>query len=90
MADKIFADGFIMKPKNDKAPDWVIGKMSIKVDEAIAFLQSNQKEGWVNLDLLMSQKDKPYAALDTFVPVKQENSAPEPINDEEDDEDLPF
>tara|TARA_R110000851_G_scaffold98888_2_gene213643 strand:+ start:3383 stop:3664 length:282 start_codon:yes stop_codon:yes gene_type:complete len=32
-----------------------------------------------------------YLTVDTFKPdVKQENSAPEPINDEEDDEDLPF
>ena len=38
MADeKIFADGFSFK-RNDNAPEFVVGKQSIKVDEAIAFL----------------------------------------------------
>ena len=43
MADeKIFADGFSFK-RNDNAPEFVVGKQSIKVDEAIAFLKANAK-----------------------------------------------
>ena len=47
MADeKIFADGFVFK-RNEHAPDFVVGRISIKVEEAIAFLKQHQKNGWV-------------------------------------------
>ena len=35
--EKIFADGFSFK-RNENAPDFVVGRLSIKVDEAIAFV----------------------------------------------------
>ena len=41
--DKIFANGFSFK-RNANAPDFVVGKQAIKVDEAVAFLQANQKK----------------------------------------------
>lgn len=69
--DKVFADGFIFK-RRENAPDFVIGNISVKVDEAIAFLKSNSKNGWVNLNVLNSQAGKPYIELDTFVPKKKE------------------
>ena len=34
--EKIFADGFLFKT-TDTQPDWVVGSMSIKVDDAINF-----------------------------------------------------
>lgn len=40
--EKIFADGFSFK-RNDNAPEFVVGKMSIKMDEAIAFVKANAK-----------------------------------------------
>ena len=40
--EKVFADGFIFKRK-ENAPEFIVGSQSIKVDEAIAFLQLNQK-----------------------------------------------
>ncbi len=69
--DKVFADGFIFKRRQD-APQFVIGNISVKVEEAVAFLNANQKNGWVNLNVLNSQAGKPYIELDTFVPKKQE------------------
>lgn len=44
--------------------------MSIKADEAIAFIQKHTKpDGWVNLDLLASKdKTKLYFKLNTFTP----------------------
>jgi hypothetical protein len=68
--DKVFADGFIFKRRQD-APQFVIGNISVKVEEAVAFLNANQKNGWVNLNILNSQAGKPYIELDTFVPKKQ-------------------
>ena len=39
---KVFADGFSFK-RQENAPAWVIGRQSVKVDEAIAFLKQHQK-----------------------------------------------
>jgi len=65
--EKIFADGFIFK-KNPKAPEFVIGRVSIKVEEAIGFLKTNEKNGWVNLDIKEARSGNHYIELDTFVP----------------------
>jgi len=65
--ETIFADGFIFKRK-ENAPDFVVGSQSIKVEEAIAFLQANQKNGWVNLDIKQSKGGKYYCQLDTWQP----------------------
>ena len=63
--DKIFANGFIFK-RNDNAPDFVIGNISIKVDDAIKFIQDHTKNGWVNLKINKSQNGKAYIELDTW------------------------
>ncbi len=63
--DKVFADGIIFK-RNDNAPQWAIGKLSFKVEEAIAFLQVNSKKGWVNLNINQSQNGKYYIEVDTW------------------------
>lgn len=85
--DKVFADGFLFK-RRENAPDFVIGNISVKVDEAIAFLKSNSKNGWVNLNVLNSQAGKPYIELDTFVTKKKEVES-EPAKAEP-TADLPF
>jgi hypothetical protein len=74
---KVFADGFIFK-RNDAAPQFVIGNISVKVDEAVQFLTANQKNGWVNLGIKQSQGGKYYIELDTFEPKRTESSAPAP------------
>jgi hypothetical protein len=63
--DKIFANGFIFK-RNDNAPDFVIGNISIKSEDAIAFIQEHTKNGWVNLKINKSQGGKAYIELDTW------------------------
>lgn len=86
--EKIFADGFLFK-RNDKAPEFVIGRLSIKVDEAIAFIKENQKSGWVNLDVKKARSGNYYIELDTFES-KQSNQQQSTQQQEEDDPDLPF
>lgn len=99
MSDIVFADGLIVKMPSEKAPDFVMGKLSVKLEEFIPFLQNNAKDGWVNLDLLIGKSGKPYAKLDDFKPKKQEaparnvsgrRSAPTPPPQEEEGEELPF
>jgi hypothetical protein len=88
--DKIFADGFIFK-RRENAPDFVIGNISVKVDDAIGFLTANQKNGWVNLNVLNSKGGKPYIELDQFVPKSKGNESPAPKKEVVEEEDgLPF
>jgi hypothetical protein len=101
--EKIFADGFVFK-RNEKAPDFVVGRISIKVDEAIAFINQHKKNGWVNLNVKTARSGNYYIDLDTFESKGSDSSpnesavdkyqkakapVPEPQVDEEDD-DLPF
>ena len=84
-----FAKGLIVK-KNEKAPDYVLCNLSVKVDEFIEFLSEHNKKGWVNLSVLVGGKTgKPYAKLDTYEPKEQEQKAPAPAPDSNQD-DLPF
>jgi hypothetical protein len=95
--EKVFADGFIFKRRED-APEFVIGRLSIKVDEAIAFLRQNEKNGWVNLDAKYGRSGNPYLELDTYegkpndsnAESKKSNVSSMPQVAEDDDEDLPF
>jgi hypothetical protein len=95
--EKVFADGFSFKRRED-APDFVIGRLSIKVDEAIAFLRQNEKNGWVNLDAKYGRSGNAYLELDTYEPKnKDANVEPKrppvsnmPQVEEEDEEELPF
>ena len=65
--ETVFLDGFLFKRPRAGCPDFVKGEMSIKVEEAIAFLQKNAKNGWLNADLLASKDNtKLYFKLNTW------------------------
>jgi hypothetical protein len=85
MKEKIFADGFSFK-RNENAPDFVVGRMSIKVEDAVTWLKSNASNGWVNLDIKTSQSGNYYCELDTWKPT---NNTEKPKS-EAVSEDLPF
>lgn len=88
--DKIFADGFLFK-RRENAPDFVIGNISVKVEDAIGFLTANQKNGWVNLNVLTAKSGNPYIELDQFVPKGKGNETPAPKKQVAEEElDLPF
>lgn len=63
--DVIFPEGFSFK-RNDNAPDFVVGKLAIKVDEATAWLKSNAKNGWVNIDVKQAKAGNYYCQKDTW------------------------
>lgn len=95
--------GMFFNQKHENAPDFVLGSVSFKVDDVVAFLQQHKNEkGYVNVDFLRAKpkegeaKGKPYFKLNTFVPDKdknapQANSAPStaPVNAGEDTRDVP-
>ena len=98
--EKIFADGFIFK-RNPKAPEFVIGRLSMKVEEAIDFLRTHEKSGWVNVDVKQARSGNYYIELDTFESKKDDSSGSavdkynnakqsEPQTAQEEDDDLPF
>ena len=93
--EKIFANGFSFK-RHEKAPDFVVGNMSIKVDDAIAFLKEQKNEkGWVNLSVKTARSGNYYVELDTFQaksterPSQATTGTPAATTDAEGD-DLPF
>ena len=91
MADKVFTDGLIVK-RRENAPDFVIGNLSVKVDEFVEFLQKNSKNGWVNINLLKGKTEgKFYGELDTWEPNKGQapQGTPNP-NDAQGYEDIPM
>ena len=91
--ETIFSEGFIFKRPREGAPSFVKGSMSVKVDEAIAFLQKHNNEGWVNLDLLASKDNtKLYFKLNTYKPEKKSDAPKLPDFPEEEvnPEDIPY
>ncbi|KAB7765366.1 hypothetical protein [Xanthomonas sp. LMG 12461] len=97
MTDKKFITGLIVKPKHERAPGYVICKLSIKREELIAWLQEQDGE-WVNADIKESQGGKLYAQVDEWKPDRQQQperrpqqrSQPKPASDEFDDDNIPF
>lgn len=95
--ERVFADGFSFK-RNESAPDYVVGRLSLKVDDAVAFIKKHANtNGWVNLSIMYGRSGNPYVELDTYEPAKQEDAVPASKKKatpapavEEEDEDLPF
>jgi len=74
--EKIFADGFSFK-RNEKAPDFVVGRLSMKVDEAVAFIRQHEKGGWVNLNIKTARSGNHYVELDTYEPTQGGGAKPQ-------------
>ena len=83
--EKIFAKGFNFK-RRENAPDFVVGSLSIKVSDAISFIEEYKKNEWVNLDIKKSSKGSFYLELDTYVPTP----SAEQSNNSAKNDDLPF
>jgi len=95
-----FIDGLIVKAPNERAPEYVKAKLSIKRQELIAWLQSQTGE-WINADVKVSQQGKWYAAVDDWKPgEKAQRQEPAPkreaapasrdFGDDFADDDIPF
>ena len=78
MEEKIFAQGISFK-RRESAPDFVIGNLNIKVDEAIETLKNNEK------NILTSKGGKPYVQVNTWT-----KDAETTVKTPEGGSDLPF
>lgn len=65
--DNEFINGLIVKAPNEKAPEYVKARLSIKREELIGWLQTKSDE-WVNADIKVSQNGKWYASVDNWKP----------------------
>jgi hypothetical protein len=83
--DTKFIDGLIVKAPNERAPEYVKAKLSIKRQELMAWLQAQQGD-WINADVKVSQGGKWYAAVDEWKPDgKARNERPQSKPDFDDD-----
>jgi hypothetical protein len=83
--EKQFVNGLVFKPKSDKAPEWVLGGLSINVPAFLEWLETQTKSQWINVQFKVGKSGKPYAELDTWQPTDKVN-----IVDEQPESDLPF
>ena len=67
MAEKIFANGMVVKERRN-APEYVIAKLSIRVDDFRKTLTQHEDNGWVNINILRGRSGKEYAEIDTWKP----------------------
>lgn len=79
MENKDFPQGIIAKAGN---VDFVKARLSFKVDEFVAYLKQEAKNGWVNIDVLESKAGKLYTKLNDYQP---KETSGETVKD-----DLPF
>ena len=95
MSDIEFIGGLIAKAPNEKAPDFVKARLSIKREEMIAWLQGKSGE-WINADIKEARSGKWYCAVDSWSKESAAQSKPTPkqaapVDSFDDDlEDLPF
>lgn len=83
--EKIFANGFSFK-RRENAPEFVVGRLSLKVDDAMAFVKEHMKDGWINLNINQARSGNYYVELDTYTPDNKEEG--KAVKKEE--EGLPF
>lgn len=75
---------FFERP-NEGAPDFVKGKISVKVEEFYTFAKKYVKNsGYINIDLKKSKGGKLYLELNDWTPTKKEEDV------EIEPEDVPF
>ncbi|MHA1138495.1 MAG: hypothetical protein ACTSSE_18600, partial [Candidatus Thorarchaeota archaeon] len=72
--EKVFANGFSFK-RRENAPEFVVGRLSLKVDDAMAFVKEHMSDGWINLNVNQARSGNYYVELDTYKP-KDEVTAP--------------
>lgn len=75
MSNQKFINGLIVKAPNDRAPEYVKARLSIKREELIAWLQSEDGE-WINAEIKVSQGGKWFAAVDEWKPQSQQGGPP--------------
>ena len=67
MPENKFADGLYYKQPSAGAPSFVIGKISIKKEKFMPWIDQQQGE-WINIDIKTSKEGKVYFQIDEWKP----------------------
>lgn len=82
--EKIFAKGIYFDRPREGSPEFVKGRINIKVPDLIPFINAHQNNaGYVNLDLKKSKEGKLYLELNTWKPTPKVEENREPTIDPE-------
>jgi hypothetical protein len=90
-----FTRGLFFNEPHEKAPDFVIGSLSISRDNFMEWLEQQEpnEKGYVRVAIKRSKEGKIYCALDTYE-AKGRQEQPKPAAQDfggfDDDEELPF
>ena len=94
MSDIEFAAGIYWNDKHEKAPDFVIGSISVQPDKFIEWLerQETSDKGYVRLQVKYAKSGKAYVALDNWKPQEKQEKprAAQKADDFDDSSDIPF
>lgn len=75
MADIEFIEGLRAKAPNDRAPEYVKARLSIKREDLIGWLQQRDEE-WINADVKVGRSGNWYVAVDTWKPNSGQSDRP--------------
>lgn len=72
MSEKIYVNGLISKDVPETAPEFILGRLSVKVSELSKWLNDNKAiadNDWINLTVMRSKTTgKRYIEVDTWKP----------------------
>jgi hypothetical protein len=96
--DSALVSGFYPKVRHPNAPDFVIAKASVNLQQFAEWVKTykaaNPTEEWLNIDMKLSRAGKGYASVDTWKPdpaMQGQSAAPAQAPAMASvDEDLPF
>lgn len=93
--DKIFVNGLISKEVEATAPDFILGKLSVKVQDLMMWLEvegrKHATDDWLNLTIKKSKLGKRYIEVDTWKPTaKTEVKEETIINIQDEGDEIPF
>jgi len=81
MSENIYPKGLYVNKPHSSAPDFVKGKISIKVADLHEWLNNNQglanDKGYINLAILDGKEDW-YCKVDNYKPKEQKQTPPDP------------
>jgi len=65
-----FPKGLFIKPKREKSPDFVVGSLSIKVEDFQKWLKEQEvnENGYLTIDILKSRNGNNYLKLNDWKP----------------------
>lgn len=77
--DNQLADGFFFTEPRNGAPDYVLGTISLQMDNFTRWVETQElnEKGYIKIDILRSKGGKTYGKVNTWKPDKQQKDTSE-------------